>query len=230
MLNEVSLRLGFRFQLTEKQVELIWDMCRFEQAWFIDRLSPWCAAFTKNHVSILEYKEDLKYYYKSGYGTKLNEKISCRAMSDMLKHMEVKNSGPQVVAYFTHSSAIQLFLTAMGVLRDSTELRADNFQQQQRRQWRTSKLGPFTANIAVIRYDCPEDIEKQKIMFFLNEKPLDIEWCRVGLCDYKDVLEKYSQYLNADCAQKYCGESAGNQVTISWVVLLCGALVYKFLF
>lgn len=43
MLSDVSIRLGFKFPLTAAQVNSIWDLCRFEQSWFIGKLSPWCA-------------------------------------------------------------------------------------------------------------------------------------------------------------------------------------------
>lgn len=59
---------------------------------------------------------------------------------------------PKVVAYFTQSATIQLFLTALGTFKDNEALRADNYQQQQRRNWRSSEVSPFASNLAVIKY------------------------------------------------------------------------------
>lgn len=208
MAKEVSQRLGFKLTLPPTQIELIWDMCRYEQSWYIQQISPWCAAFTKSHVAVLEYKEDLFYYYKAGYGHLVNEHIACSSMTDMLNHLKNK-SGPKVVANFAHSANIQLLVTAMGVFKDQEPLRADNFYQQKRRKFRISRIDPFSANLVAIGYDC-DDVERQKVMFFLNESPLELDWCRVGLCDWSRVEEKYQKYLSGiDCAREFCQETSG---------------------
>lgn len=230
MLKEVSMRLGFKLVLPAAQVELIWDMCRFEQSWYIERLSPWCAAFTKSHVAVLEYKEDLFYYYKAGYGNPVNEQIACSSMTDMLKHLQSRSGGPKFVASFAHSTNIQLMIAAMGVFRDREPLRADNFSQMKRRQFRISRIDPFSANLVAIAYDCTNEPEKQKVMFFLNERPLELDWCRVGLCDWTRVEEKYQKYLSGiDCAREFCTES-GSSVKISGsAMVLIGLLGVVFL-
>lgn len=220
------MRLGFKLVLTPTQVELIWDMCRFEQSWYIQQLSAWCSAFTKSHVAVLEYKEDLFYYYKAGYGNPVNENLACNAMTDMLQHLQSRD-GPKVVASFAHSTNIQLMIAAMGVFRDQQQLRADNFYQMKRRQFRISRIDPFSANLVAIAYDC-EDAERQKVMFFLNERPLELDWCRVGLCDWSKVQEHYQKYLSGiDCAREFCQQSGTSRLTGSVVALLglCVALL-----
>lgn len=47
MLSDVSARLGFKFTLSEKQIKNIFDMCRYEQAWDLDRPSAWCTVRTE---------------------------------------------------------------------------------------------------------------------------------------------------------------------------------------
>lgn len=42
MIGDISQRLGFKFALKVKQVKTIFDMCRYEQAWNLDRPSAWC--------------------------------------------------------------------------------------------------------------------------------------------------------------------------------------------
>lgn len=69
----------------------------------------------------------------------------------MINHLESQGM-PKVVAYFTHSAAIQLLLTALGAHKDNDALRADNYQQVSRRKWRSSEVSPFAANLAVIKY------------------------------------------------------------------------------
>jgi multiple inositol-polyphosphate phosphatase/2,3-bisphosphoglycerate 3-phosphatase len=151
-LEEISTRLGFKYTLNPKQVDTIWDMCRYDQAWYLQDESPWCAAFTQKHVDVLEYLEDLKYYVKGGFGGAINSKVMCAAVQDMLRTLG-SDTNPKVTAYFTHASAIQLFLTALKYGKDDAPLRADNFEQMRNRKFRTSNLSPFASNIAVVKYE-----------------------------------------------------------------------------
>lgn len=193
LVSDVSQRLGYRFPLKTQQVLDIFDMCRYDQAWFIDRPSPWCVAFTPNQIDDLEYLEDLQTYYKSGFGQKLNSRIQCAAIKDMLHHLE-SNNLPKTVAYFTHSKSILLLLTALKAVKDSDSLRADNYYSMSRRKWRLSEISPFSSNLAAIKYDCPNEVEREKVMFFLNEKPISFDWCKVGLCNWSDIKENYHEY------------------------------------
>lgn len=43
MVRDVSLRLGFKFPLKISQIEAMWNMCRYDQAWTLDRPSAWCS-------------------------------------------------------------------------------------------------------------------------------------------------------------------------------------------
>lgn len=170
-------------------------------------------AFTQNQVNILEYREDLETYYGSGYGYELNSKPACATISDMLNHLE-STEQPQMVSYFAHASTIQLLLNAMGAAKDADPLRADSYYTQSRRKWVTSQISPYAANLVAVKYDCPNENERQKVMFFLNEKPIDFTWCRVGLCDLSVIKEKYKYYRDADCSQTFCGNS-GNSIHFS---------------
>lgn len=151
-IEEISIRLGYKYTLNSKQVDTIWDMCRYDQAWYLQDESPWCAAFTPDHVNVLEYLEDLKYYYKASYGSEINSKIMCAAVKDMVKNLQ-SETNPKVVAYFSHASAIQLFLTSLGYGKDNEPLRADNYSQMKYRKFKSSVLSPFASNIAVVKYE-----------------------------------------------------------------------------
>lgn len=210
MLSDVSLRLGFQYNLTVEQVNTMYDMCRYEQAWYLDNISTWCAAFTPDQVKILEYASDLKYYYKTGYGNGINSNIPCELMSDMVKQLE-STSNPTTIAYFSHSAMLQTFLVALGVGKDNEALRSDNFEQMSQRNWRTSDLSPFSGNLAAVKYECPQDTnEKYKVMFFLNQKYVSLDWCNVGLCNLSDVKRKLKKYTESDCSKTFCDESSSN--------------------
>lgn len=151
MLRDVSTRLGFKYALDADQINTIWDLCRYEQAWNIVKLSPWCVAFTKDQVDLLEYKEDLQLYYKSGYGRPINSRIPCELMKDLLNHFQ-SDTGPNVIAYFSHDDMINTMLVALRSYKDAQPLRADNFNFMRRRLWKSSELNPFAANIVAAKY------------------------------------------------------------------------------
>lgn len=223
LVSDVSQRLGYRFPLKVEQVFDIFDMCRYDQAWYVDRPSPWCAAFTPTQIDDLEYLEDIIKYYKSGYGQPLNSHVSCDAVNDMLYHLENKNQ-PKAVVYFSHSKAIILLLTALKAFKDSDSLRADNYYSMTRRKWRVSEISPFASNLAAIKYDCPNEVERDKIMFFLNEKPLYFDWCKVGLCNWSDVKDQYKEFSRANCNDYFCGQSAASTTFLS-VTLVIAPLI-----
>uniref|UniRef100_A0A336LK28 Multiple inositol polyphosphate phosphatase 1 n=1 Tax=Culicoides sonorensis TaxID=179676 RepID=A0A336LK28_CULSO len=229
VISEISQRLGFKFSLSAKQIDTIFDTCRYEQAWHLDKYSAWCSAFTKSQIEALEYLEDIKYYYKQGYGSELNSNIACTLVQDMLTHMG-SDKNPSVVTYFAHSSTVQLFLTALGVAKDRDSLRADNYGDMTYRHWRTSKIGPFTANIAAVKYECPREAEPNKIMFFLNEKPVNFDWCKVGLCEYSVLLSHLRRFQHADCSQFFCGGNGARSLqNFSWFYVIIAFGVIKFI-
>lgn len=152
-------------------------------------------------MRIFEYREDLIFFFKSSHGSALNKNVKCFAMQDMLTRM-ADNDEPRVTAYFGHSSTIQLLLTSLGAFKDDNELTADNFIAMSDRKWQTSRIGPFAANVAVVRYKCPTE---DKLKYFLNEKLLRFDWCSTeGVCDWNDTLMKYKHFVGVNCNQIYC--------------------------
>lgn len=59
-------------------------MCRYDKAWAVEKLSPWCAVFNNEELKVLEYAEDLDYYYGAGYGRDVNKVIGCLPLKDMI--------------------------------------------------------------------------------------------------------------------------------------------------
>lgn len=214
LIGDVSKRLGFKYSLDANQIETIWDMCRYEQAWSITNLSPWCIAFTPRQVTLLEYKEDLKYYYKAGYGRMLNSKIPCELFKDLITHFD-STANPKVAAYFSHSDLINTFVVALKAFKDDSPLRADNFDAMKNRKWQTSKIDPFAANIIAVKYNCPNQAQVDKMTMFINGRPINFNWCSVGLCDMAKFKENYKEFIENDCSKYYCDMSAGHSINMS---------------
>ncbi|XP_020812224.1 multiple inositol polyphosphate phosphatase 1 [Drosophila serrata] len=228
-LKDISTRLGFQYTLEEEDIKLMYDMCRYEQAWQVDRSSAWCTAFLPEQVSVFEYAEDLKYYWGSGYGFPETGRLNCRLVQDLLTHLSNPVS-PHVVAHFGHSTGLLTLLTALGMRKDDIPLRADNSDSMSSRRWKSSLIDPFAGNFVAVKYDCPAELDREKVVFFLNQDAVQLDWCSVGLCKWSDVLEKYKTISEADCGDYYCrtggAPSLGSGLPGLLATALAAILVY----
>ncbi|XP_068632185.1 multiple inositol polyphosphate phosphatase 1-like isoform X2 [Battus philenor] len=239
MLSNISLRLGFNYDIQWDVVYNMYQMCRYDKAWNVAQISPWCAAFTKDDLRRIEYAEDLETYYKYGYGSPTNEKMGCTTVKDMMDFLKnhVEHDTPQqprTHIQFTEAPTILLTLTAMGQRRDSAPLTGDNYHTQaiQTRKWSTSIMSPFSANIAAVLYKCSQDGNFQvkgeyQVLFLENEKPMKLDGCRVGLCDWNYVKNKYGQ-VSDTCDLKFCNSASNLNVHIP-VTLVLIAFTIKYL-
>lgn len=165
MLSEINRRLGFHNseRLTFRTVRTMFEWCRLETASRfelsdspIGEASVWCAPFTVAHNEIMEYYDDLGYYYFTGYGVRnrrLIENLNCGLIQDLLTHIESDDESTTARVFVTYSQMIQAFLVSLGALRDEHNLQQFNLAQQSFRHWKTSYVTPNAANIVVIRFE-----------------------------------------------------------------------------
>lgn len=99
-------KLGKHFQKIKNDVHISQNHCRNVQ-----HRSPWCIAFTKTQLKLLEYGEDLKYFYKSGYGNQMSEKIGCSPVKDFYEKFEKTVNGKN--SYHTINKYLISFLQAI---------------------------------------------------------------------------------------------------------------------
>lgn len=138
---------------SKSNVRSMWQLCRFEQAADMSRPSPWCSVFSIDDIAVMEYGEDLGYYYEAGYGFDMNKNILCEAMQNMLQFLRNDNEDAPARILISHSTSMQLVLVALGLYEDEIPLTRSNFAEQHSRNWRTSRQTAFASNLAVIRYE-----------------------------------------------------------------------------
>jgi multiple inositol-polyphosphate phosphatase / 2,3-bisphosphoglycerate 3-phosphatase len=132
----------------------MWQLCRFEQAFDLSKNAPWCSVFSINDISVLEYGEDLGYYYEAGYGFAMNRNIICETMQNLLRYLQTNVAGEQPARILvTHSTTMQILMVALGLNEDTVKPTRSNFAQQTYRKWRTSQMTAYASNLAVIRYE-----------------------------------------------------------------------------
>lgn len=77
----IIIRIGMQLDCS---IACICFTCRY-----VTRPSPWCAAFTPEQLKLLEYGDDLFYFYRSGYGHEyLNKNLGCGLVKDLYDRFE----------------------------------------------------------------------------------------------------------------------------------------------
>lgn len=85
LIKSVSNKLGF--ELTSGDVYLMYLTCGFETAWNKSKVSPWCYIFDNESIKIMEFIEDLEYYWIDGYGYEITYRQACPAVTDFINFL-----------------------------------------------------------------------------------------------------------------------------------------------
>ncbi len=187
VLEAITKRLGYTQILTLKDIDTLYNGCVFGQAWNPASPAPWCQVFTQEELDMLEYREDLEYYWQDGYGYDLSRRQACVLARNVLENFENVTRGisgeENGVFYFSHTGAILKFLSHLGLFRDDQPLRHDNYEAMRTsRKWRTSLFNSFGANVAFALQQCSSTF---KVGLFVNEKLTVIPGCAEELwCDF----------------------------------------------
>ncbi|XP_058508426.1 multiple inositol polyphosphate phosphatase 1a [Solea solea] len=205
------LRVSYE-NITDDMAEAAFYLCAYELA--IKTVnSPWCRLFDEVDAQVMEYSNDLKQFWKRGYGHDINSKSSCILFHDMFSRLEKaaneNKSGQQVTEAVTvqigHAETLLPLLTLLGFFKDSEALTSTNYATQSGRSFRTSLMLPYAANLLLVLYDCGQgDLRLQPL---LNEKAVTFP----GLGDqraliplYVDVRNNYRALLNGCDSETEC--------------------------
>ncbi|XP_045133296.1 multiple inositol polyphosphate phosphatase 1-like isoform X1 [Portunus trituberculatus] len=210
MVHAVSARLGFMHPLSTDEVVAMYDECRYEAAWWPQRKSAWCSAFSHYDFEVMEYHQDLKYYYEDSFGHPMNGKTACQTLNDIRKLFQhaVQKDGevkPRGVFYFAHDKTVFKVMASLGLFRPPQHLRHDNFEDMRNRVWRTSFISPFAANLAFVLYKCEPEY---KVALFFQGEPVPIgEACQRTVCAWEEFQRWLKENhlscdLNALCMLK----------------------------
>ena len=180
---EMSEYLGLQPILTLEELDLLYVTCNFDLAWRSGPgAGPWCDLFTKEQLEVMEYREDLDYYWVDGPGYPVTAAQSCPLMKDLLETFSAGQTRKGTF-YFSHSGAILKFLAFLGLFQDTEPLLSDNFDKMRdQREWRTSKIGPFAGNIFFVLVDdfvglsCNAN-DDVRVLMFVNEVETPIPGC-----------------------------------------------------
>ncbi|KAH9629134.1 hypothetical protein HF086_008583 [Spodoptera exigua] len=81
--NAVQYRLGLTSKLNSSDLFSIYELCRFYRSWDPTLKSPWCSVFTDEELVIMEYYDDVRHYYRNGYGSWINDNLGHLPLKDL---------------------------------------------------------------------------------------------------------------------------------------------------
>ncbi|MED6258452.1 hypothetical protein ATANTOWER_007644 [Ataeniobius toweri] len=206
----IAEKLGLSLHLlTPDLVEAAFFICSYELS--IKSIhSPWCFLFDKSDAKVLEYKSDLKQFWKRSYGHVINSLSSCQLFHHIFRTLDKAGrprrsteAGPEPASILVgHAETLLPLLSLLGLYKDQTLPTASNYQSQHGRSFRTSRIIPYAANLLFVLYDCQRG---PRLQLLVNETPLrfpDLQTDDTPL--YRDVRATYRHLLDGCDFHRVC--------------------------
>ena len=158
-------------------------------------MSAWCAIFSEENFRVLQYTDDLVFYYKDGYGHDVNWKMTKPLITEMemrFNGMVAGTNDKKVFIYISHSEATDTVLPVLGLYNDSRPLLASDWPSEDH-LWNTSDVISFSHNTALLGLHCPEEEEPHHVMAFHMERPVVMPACGDLLCPLSTFMSEVLQ-------------------------------------
>ncbi|XP_066549287.1 multiple inositol polyphosphate phosphatase 1 [Amia ocellicauda] len=212
-MKRVQEKVADRLQILESDIspdliEAAFHLCSYEFA--IKKVnSPWCNLFDLEDAKVLEYRNDLKQYWKRGYGYEINRKSSCPLFHDLFRRLDRAENESRINGHVSEAATVQVghaetllpLLSLMGFFKDEMPLTSDNFALQQGRTFRTSRIVPYASNLLVVLHRCRDT---HRVQLLLNEKPLTFPHMSDPAPEYDTVKDFYRDLLQGCDFKKEC--------------------------
>lgn len=122
------------------------------------------------------------------------------------------------IFYFGHAETVVPLITLLGLFTEGDALRAGNFEAQRNRTFKTSKISPFSTNVAFVLQNCSErtpsgsDTNVFKVQLLINEQPIQLgHICSGGTCTYKELRNYFSEFIDHCNLTERCSLSFSSQ-------------------
>ncbi|XP_061767781.1 multiple inositol polyphosphate phosphatase 1-like [Nerophis ophidion] len=187
--------------ITADMADGAFNLCAYELA--IKTLSsPWCLLFTLDHAQVVEYANDLRQFWKRGYGHDINRKSSCILFHDVFSRLDKaaadikadRQVSEAVTVQVGHGETLLPLYTLLGFFKDPDAPTSSNYATQTGRSFRTSEVLPYAANLLLVLYDCgPDQLHLQALV---NERPAVFPGLAEHAPLYRDVKERYQELIH----------------------------------
>ncbi|TCD68638.1 hypothetical protein EIP91_010293 [Steccherinum ochraceum] len=194
--------------LTDTDTFNLISVCAFESV-FKETRSPFCDLFApeKGAFPGFAYMGDLDKYYGTGYGQELgpvqgvgyvNEliaRLTGTPVQDKTQTNQTIDSNPAtfpldrtVYADFSHDNQMIAIYAAMGLFRQAQPPNPTN--PNPKRNWRASRLVPFSSRMVVERLKCAHSPPSLRIL--VNQEVQPLEFCggdKHGVCSVANFVQ-----------------------------------------
>nr|CAB3263843.1 multiple inositol polyphosphate phosphatase 1-like [Phallusia mammillata] len=193
----------FKQRLNWTEVTSLHQLCAFHFA--LHRYTAICDLFHPKHLQVMEFANDLKHYYKTGYGYEINYKLSCPLIQDIVGSLDnaaTSNGSAGATFRFGHAETIIPLLCILGLYKESEHLTYNSFSVHgKRRLFRTGVFSPFAGNILFLLYRPTGAHNQTKFSIVVNEHVVKIPRANCHVCDYNDVRQQlFEELMLLDCA------------------------------
>lgn len=195
-------RLGLPHQrLTPDLVEAAFFLCSYELS-IKSVHSPWCFLFDENDAKVLEYKSDLKQYWKRSHGHVISSLSSCPLFHHVFRTLDragrprrSTEAPPEPASILVgHAETLLPLLSLLGLYKDETPPTSNNYHTQHGRSFRTSLIVPYAANLLFVLYDCQRG---PRLQLLINESPVRFPGLEAEDAPlYRDVRATYRHLLD----------------------------------
>ncbi|XP_018544332.1 multiple inositol polyphosphate phosphatase 1 [Lates calcarifer] len=210
-------RLGLpHHRLTPDLVEAAFFLCSYELS--IKSLhSPWCFLFDESDAKVLEYKSDLKQYWKRSHGHVISSLSSCPLFHHVFRTLDkagrprrATEASPEPASILVgHAETLLPLLSLLGLYKDKTPPTASNYHSQHRRSFRTSQIVPYAANLLFVLYDCQRG---PRLQLLVNETPVRFPGLESEDAPlYRDVRATYRHLLDGCDFHRECEGRTGGR-------------------
>ncbi|XP_061886566.1 multiple inositol polyphosphate phosphatase 1-like isoform X1 [Entelurus aequoreus] len=214
---KVADKLGLPgHSLTADLLEAAFFLCSYELA-IKSQHSPWCFLFDQDDAQVLEYKLDLKQYWKRAHGHAINSLSSCPLFHHIFRTLDKagrprrsSEASPEPASILIgHAETLLPLLALLGLYKDQAPPTADNYHAQHGRTFRTSKIVPYAANVLFVLYDCQRG---PRLQLLVNETPVRFPglWAEDAPL-YRDVRAAYRHLLDGCDFHKECHGAHGGR-------------------
>ena len=118
----------------------------------------------------------------------------------------------RAVFRFAHAETLLPLISVLGLFKDDNQLLGTNFEENRDRKFRTSRIAPFSANVAFVLFDCGGHSgstgqgdggfeERYMVQVLFNELPIRLPFCESDVCALsvlKQNLVKHTEQCDFD--------------------------------
>ncbi|XP_061563957.1 multiple inositol polyphosphate phosphatase 1b [Cololabis saira] len=205
----VAEKLGVAPQrLTPDLVETAFFLCSYELS-IRSVHSPWCLLFEERDAQVLEFLSDLQQYWKRSHGHAITGLSSCPLFHHVFRTLDKAgrprrstDPPPEPASILVgHGETLLPLLALLGLYKDQTPPTASNYHSQHGRQFRSSRIVPYAANLLLVLFDCQRG---PRLQLLLNEAPVRFPGLAEDAPLYRDVRAAYRHLLDGCDSRTEC--------------------------